>query len=414
MHRSNSSALHAPPPMQVHVSPALDTFRHVWPTTRQQGAARCYPFQCADVLDIWCGTIGRARGIKPVFVAVHAGGAKPALLLPFGIESVHGHRVLSFLDAGVSDYNAPIAFADAARIGRSEIDALWPLMREQMPEFDLAIFDKMPEQVGDLPNPLRFLATRAHPDSGHGKTLSGSPAEFARNHLPNPRDSQRRRRKLEKMGAVRFAIAETDEDRKRFFDAMVRMKRRRFADTAAHDVFADSAYHAYYAEATRLLGPTGAVRLSALLLDERILAADWGFVGGGRYFDLMPSYESGEWRSYAPGRLLTEWLTERCLEQGFALFDYGIGDESYKFDYCDTHISLWDAYLPVTATGALYGKVLQLRSTARKMLEGTKIGTALKAARSRLRGLDAKRPSVGQLLPAWIALIGSVTLTVDA
>jgi CelD/BcsL family acetyltransferase involved in cellulose biosynthesis len=414
MHRNQAAAIH-PPRLHIRVAPTLDAFRSVWPTMRAQGTARCYPFQCADVLDIWCGTIGRARAVEPVFVAMYAGGDEPALLLPLGIENTHGHRVLSFLDAGTSDYNAPVIFAAAARLKPQDIETLWKQLRDELPRFDLAIFDKMPEQIGDLQNPLVALATRPHPDSAHAKSLSGTSEAFV-SSLPNARDSQRRRRKLEKMGEVRFAVADTVEQRRDFFEAMVRMKRRRFAETAAHDVFADQAYLDYYAEATRLLGPSGAVRLSALLLDDRILAADWGYVSADRYYDLMPSYESGNWRSYAPGRLLTEWLTSRCLEEGLGVFDYGIGDEAYKFDYCDTHLRLWDAYLPLTARGALYGKMLQLRSSARKMLEGTKIGTALKAARNRLRGSEAlPASSVSRpYLPAWIALIGSVTLAVDA
>jgi CelD/BcsL family acetyltransferase involved in cellulose biosynthesis len=273
----------------------------------------------------------------------------------------------------------------------------------------------MPDWVHGMRNPLTTLATSARDENCHAVSLAGTWEEFSRRHLPNLRDSNRRRRKLDKLGTVRFAIAETDAERRKFFDAMVQMKRQRFADTGAQDIFNDPGYFDYYAEITRVLGPAGTIQLSALMLDGRILAADWGFVSGNRFYDLLPSYRAGEWRSYSPGRLLTEWLTEHCLERGLDSFDYGIGDEPYKLDYCDNRIPLNDAHLPVTAKGAVYGGLMRAQAATKSLLRDTKIGGMLKAARNRIRELKPARPAAGRdYTPAVTALICSVTLAVDA
>jgi CelD/BcsL family acetyltransferase involved in cellulose biosynthesis len=228
------------------------------------------------------------------------------------------------------------------------------------------------------------------------------------------RDSRRRLRKLEKRASIRFEIACTGKDRQRFFDAMVRMKRRRFADTAANDIFSDSGYWRFHAEATRRLGAAGTVQLSALIADNQIIAANWGIVAGERYYDLVPSYETGEWKTYAPGRLLTEWLLRQHAERGDRIFDYGIGDERYKFDYCNLRTPLTDAYIPVTIKGSAYNRLLQLRLAAKSRLRDTKLGGVLKAARSLLTAGRSSPMPPSETLPAWIALLGSVTLVVDA
>jgi CelD/BcsL family acetyltransferase involved in cellulose biosynthesis len=144
------------------------------------------------------------------------------------------------------------------------------------------------------------------------------------------------------------------------------MKRQRFADTAAIDIFAETGFRQFYAEATRQLGGAGTVQLSALFADDKIIAADWGIASRGRYYDLVPSYDSGEWRAYAPGRLLTEWLLRHHLERGDRIFDYGIGDEAYKFDYCNLHTGYWTRTYRQRLKGAAYNRAA-IASIGRKI-----------------------------------------------
>lgn len=397
---------------RIEVTSNLDDLADCWPTSARPGEAYCYQFQHADLLRIWCKTIGRARQVEPVFVAVRSHAGKPLMLLALGVEYTNGIRILSFLDGGVSDYNAPVLFPDFKGL-RFDAADFWHRLQSRLPRYDLAVLEKMPATIDGIENPLASLVTCGRWESCHHVALQGDWQEFE-TRLPNIRDSRRRRRKLEKRAAVRFAIAETPQERQRIFDALIRMKRRRFADTAAHDIFADPGYLQFYADATRKLGP-GAVQISALYAGDRIIAANWGLRSNGRYIDLLPSYETGEWRLFAPGRLLAEWLLQQHLERGDTVFDYGIGDEAYKFGYCDRHSSLGDAYLAATAKGAAYEQWLRLRQIAKSKLRTTALGPSLKAARSMLTRLRRNRTTaaLADTAPAWVALIGSVSFAID-
>jgi CelD/BcsL family acetyltransferase involved in cellulose biosynthesis len=101
----------------------------------------------------------------------------------------------------------------------------------------------------------------------------------------------------------------------------------------------------------------------------------------------MPSHEDGEWRQYAPGRLLNEWLMEWSLDNGLKFFDFGIGDEPYKFDYCDVHVPLRDAFRPISIKGKLYANMRRLKTAAKVSLRDSRVGTSLIAARNRWRTL---------------------------
>lgn len=410
MHRSTTPVIS----FQIEVTSNLGDLADCWPSTAEHGEALCYPFQYADLLDIWCETIGRARKIEPVFVAVRSHNQKPLMLLAFGIERTNGVRVLSFLDGGVSDYNAPVLFPEFKGLPFDPAD-FWQRLQPHLPPYDLALLEKMPAEIDGIANPLAPLATRTRSESCHHVMLSGEWKEFEAKKIPSLRDSRRRQRNLEKRAAIRFSIADTHQERQRIFDALIRMKRKRFADTAAHDIFGDAGYLQFYADATRKLGPSGAVQVSALYADDRIIAANWGLYSNGRYIDLVPSYEAGEWRPFAPGRLLAEWLLQQHLERGDTVFDYGIGDEPYKFGYCDRHSSLGDAYLAVTAKGVAYKQLLQFQELAKSKLRTTRLGPALKAARSLISRFSHTRvaPVLGNTAPAWVALIGSLSLAID-
>ena len=367
--------------LRVELATSAETLPDHWPTSLDRGSAACHPFQCADILAVWCNTIGRARGIKPLFVSVLGPSRQPLMLLPLGIREQFGLKILRFLDGGVSDYNAPVVFPGAAALGAAP--AIWSEIAGHLPPFDLAILEKMPEQVGNLTNPLFSLATEDHHESCHAVALYGPWEKFVRDRISNAADSRRRRRKLEKLGTVRIAIAQSADEREFFLSAMMRMKRRKYIDTKGYDVFDTPGTEDYYREATHALGESGPAQLSALILDGRILAAHWGYVAGDRFYHLMPAHEGREWRAYAPGRLLNEWLMQWCTERGLKYLDFGIGDETYKFDYCDLHIPLRDAFFPVTLMGRLYAVAQKLETAAKIFVRDTRLSPALMATRKR-------------------------------
>jgi CelD/BcsL family acetyltransferase involved in cellulose biosynthesis len=258
----------------------------------------------------------------------------------------------------------------------------------------------MPAAVGGISNPLFALAADDRHESCHAVTLYGPWERFARDKISNAADSRRRRRKLDKLGTVRIAIAESASERQHFLDAMMRMKRHKYIETKGYDAFDTPGTEAYYREATRARGASGPVQLSALTLDDRILAAHWGYVSADRFYHLMPAHEGGEWRAYAPGRLLNEWLMQWCVERGFKSLDFGIGDEPYKFDYCDQHIPLRDAFLPATFGGRLYAAAQKLETAAKTSIRSTKLGAILMAARKRWHHRADEATAHGRARPA--------------
>jgi CelD/BcsL family acetyltransferase involved in cellulose biosynthesis len=108
------------------------------------------------------------------------------------------------------------------------------------------------------------------------------------------------------------------------------------------------------------------LHVSALLLDDRILASHWGYILGRRFYYLLPGYEAGEWARYGPGNILNECLLQWCFSNGIETFDFGIGDETYKSYWCDQDINLFDFNCALTLKGKAYLALLQSREALRR------------------------------------------------
>ena len=366
-------------PAQIWLTHDLSDFNDLWPRSQQLKDARCHAFQCADILEVRCNTIATARNMETLFVAVVDAESNPLMLLPLGIERRQGVRILTFLDGGLSDYNAPVVFPATRDWGGDDVRMVWRGLQHILPSFDIAILEKMPERIGDLPNPLILLGTSPFPSAGHATTLSGTWHDFAATRLPRRRTHRRYRRRLEERGRLTFEVAETPEQFGRFLEALVRQKIRHHRETLTVAGFDQPGYRNFVTETTYCLPAASTIHLSALKSDDTIIAAHWGYVVGSRFYYLIPSYEDGAWRPFAPGHLLTEHLLEWSFAHGIEVFDFGFGDEDYKLEYCDVVIALHVATIPVTIKGTAYSVALNLTEKLKRKLQKTRAGGALKS-----------------------------------
>ncbi|MFT4115689.1 GNAT family N-acetyltransferase [Bradyrhizobium sp.] len=344
----------AVPSFTFRVARSLAEIADLWPRTDSSSSAHCYAFQCADLLEVWCDTIGRARQTKTFFVGVFDASGQPVLLLPLGIERHRGMRILRFLDGGVSDYNAPILFRSMPAWEGETLERFWKGLKTALPTFDLAEFEKMPADICGVPNPIIGLAKGRYDRSGHVVTITTSWEEYAAKRLPYKRETSAQRRRLAKLGSLTFSIAETAADRQRILEAMMRQKSQRYIETWGVDGLDRPGYRQYYISLVERFAWPGPLLISALEVNGTILSTNWGLFCKGRFIGIVMSFEGGEWRRFSAGRLLLEDLLKWNFENHTSVFDFGIGDESYKTTYTDRSIELHQARIPVTTIGKAY------------------------------------------------------------
>jgi CelD/BcsL family acetyltransferase involved in cellulose biosynthesis len=73
-----------------------------------------------------------------------------------------------------------------------------------------------------------------------------------------------------------------------------------------------------------------------------VAATNLGLIFGGRYYHILAAYDDGEVSKYGPGAAHLRELMRYAIEHGCDAFDFTIGDEPYKREWCDTVIALRD------------------------------------------------------------------------
>jgi CelD/BcsL family acetyltransferase involved in cellulose biosynthesis len=147
-----------------------------------------------------------------------------------------------------------------------------------------------------------------------------------------------------------------------------------------------------YAEFYRALATDPATRhlvhVSRLDVGATSAAVNFGLTYRDCYYHMLASYDDGEVSRFGPGATHLLDLLHLAIDRGFRIFDFTIGDERYKRDWCDTELKLYDFIAAATWRGAL---------VALPML-----------AAQRLKRRIKQTPVVWNLFSAGRALFGSL------
>ncbi|WP_157666732.1 GNAT family N-acetyltransferase [Bordetella genomosp. 13] len=338
--------------LQVHE--ALEPVRDAWRQVLQDGAA--YVFQTWEWNRAWQATIGRAQGVQPRIIEVRDAQQRPVAIWPLGIYRRCRLRVLDFLGDAVSDYRAPALAADfVATLPPNAFEALWRAIVRSIRDIDLIVLRRMPAQLeadGEPVNPMVRLPGARHTENAHATRLPDCVETF-RKGLSSQRLSTMRRklRRLEEVAPVRITLRHDEGTLPPVMQALAQQKSRRCRETGVRDLFAETGYLDFYRELAFEPGTGADVVVSSIQAGDTVVAAHWGACYRGRLYWILPTYEEGDWTRYSCGRALLNAVIEWGIEHRMEVFDMTVGDESYKKDWADHSLPLYEWRQAVTWQG---------------------------------------------------------------
>ena len=104
--------------------------------------------------------------------------------------------------------------------------------------------------------------------------------------------------------------------------------------------------------------------------------------------NVLAGYAMGEFEASSPGTIQLQELMKLFLERGFKTFDFNIGDEPYKREWCDTETKFYDYVSPVTAAGWTVATAMQVTRAAKRFIKrNPSIWPIIRKARSVLGSL---------------------------
>jgi len=315
---------------------------------RFEETADCTPFQTFDWLFAWQRHVGAQKGVTPALVVARRGDLL-LLLLPLGIERRGFARCLTFLGDVLCDYHAPLLAPDFAARAPEGFLPLWHDMHALLQatpatRHDAIVFDKMPATIGGQPNPMLALNVQLHPSGAYETPL---PADWEQFYASKRSSSTRRRdrtklKRLGELGPVKFVNPAGSAELALTFDLLVQQKSKQFARMGVPNLFAPAGHAAFYRELATSPRYRSLVHLSRLDVGTTWAALNLGLTFRDCYFHILASYDEGETARFGPGAAHLRELLRYAIERGLKHFDFTIGDEPYKRDWCDTEQQLFD------------------------------------------------------------------------
>ncbi len=313
-------------------------------------------FQSYDWLETWQRTIGTLKGVVPAVAVGRDTKGAVACIFAMGIESRRGVRRLMFLASEVCDYNGPVLSpAFAASLTDDAFRRLWATVTRHLREdprfgFDLIDLQKMPEMMGGRRHPFHALKLRSNPSRAYVSTLGRDwEAYYAEKRSSSTRKTERKQfKRLAEQGAVAFIETTGAAARTATIETIIDQKRRALARMGAEDFFDRPGVVAFYRAVAANPKLDGLVQIGRLDVGSEMGAASVALIERGTSSLVLSSYHDGELGQYGPGRAHLHALMRTAIERGLGLFDFTIGDEPYKRDWCDREIVLYDHLAPAS------------------------------------------------------------------
>ncbi len=353
-----------------------------------------YAFQTHDWLYAWHRHLAPRDRMRLCLVSIRHPSAGRLMFLPMAIVRDRGSRCLTWLGGRNADYHGPLLGEAWPRAGHDiDMRALWRRLRRMLPPFDWVRLEKQPEMIAGCPNPFLSLGATQGLDRAFSTELGEDWEAYYRDRRSGrSRSTDRRKlRKLGKEGKLRFRMEVRDEaDAERVMASLAELKSRQLQAMGANDLFAVPGCREFYTDLARsdLQGLQSV--LSAIELDGKVIAANWGVLWRGRLYWLLAAYDDA-YGVHSPGTHLMYRTMEWCCENGVPVFDFSLGEEAYKLAWAEHTLRLYEHEHAVNLRGYPHVVLARLRRQLRRLLRKIPV---LQDVKSSLR-----RTLLGRLLP---------------
>ncbi len=340
-------------------------------------AADCTVFQTFAWQSTWQAHIGAPRGVVPAIVIGRRADRSILFIMPLAVEGNRPFRRLTWLAADLCDYNGPLLAPDfAERVDAARFVQLWQeiehllLSRNELC-FDAVVLEQMPASIGGQPNPFLALGATLNPSGAYVSRLSGDYDAYylAKRSAARRKSDRWKQRRLADHGEVRFVTAEGASETGRVLDVLFAQKARSLARIGVADMFAAPGRAAFFRAVVAALGPIAHV--SHLDVGPAVAAANVGLVFRGRYYHMLASHTDGEVGRFGPGTIHLQHLIADAIERGCGLFDFTVGDEAYKREWCDEELKLYDLRRAATPGGMVVALASGLAARVKRAIKQT-------------------------------------------
>ena len=357
----------------IGVSRDLEAVSGAWRHLEATGLVT--PYQRLDWIVAYAQTVGRVHGLDLRYVTIRDAHGQVIGLLPLEILRLHGARVARFIGDKHANYHmALLDPAFAATLDKAGAEQLLRAIAAELGDVDAFVFTNQPSFWEGITNPFVLLAAIQSPSHAYklalsedaDATLNRSMSAHARKKLKNKRN------RFADFGPSQLVRARTQAEIEAVLDAFLVQKAGRFAQMGVANPFADPAMRQFLREGATFSAqsPTPAIELYGLALDGDFITTYIGAVQGRRFSGMATAYALNHPAARtSPGEILLVDLIKLKCQEGFSVFDLGVGEARYKTTICDDRDELFDTFLGVTRLGQALALLARMKRSAKRFIK---------------------------------------------
>lgn len=315
------------------------------------------PFNSFYWVNHWYNTVGvKSFKLKPQIILIFK-NKNLSYILPLCIINRNGINVLEWIGDIHSDYSNPLIISNFIN-NHKIFSNVWYKILSKLEKFDLINLKRQKFKIdNNLENPfVKYLINNVH-DISYQLNIDNPWEVFSKEKRKKKilMDSNRQRRRIEKYGVINFIIPDQSITKNKIISKMIEFKRYRYNLMKVKDLLSSKHNRDFYFGLDNALkGGILKLHVSALLIDDEIVATHLGTILNNKFYYLMPSNNFTRWQRYSVGRLLLEELLKKSFNDKFEVFDFSIGDEPYKKNWCNQKTELHQHIRSLNTKGFIY------------------------------------------------------------
>lgn len=321
----------------------------------------------------WCREWLAAHGTTPLVIEAVIDG-RTELILPLEMKWMGPVRVARFIGAAFSNLNTGLF-----ELGFSghRPDLIGAIRTAASPHTDVLVLENMPLAWRGVENPLANLPMTPNTNSSFQLELDRSfEATLAKlNASKRMKKFRASNRRFLEAGGYEHVVATGADVAGDMLDLFFKQKSARFENQHLPDVFSDPMTRAFFLRLAQLpqQGPNYALQLHALCLkgdhDRKTVAIAGLSRKGDHVICQFGSIDDSIIPNASPGDFLFHLIIEQLCKDDIGVFDFGVGDQTYKRAWCNIETNQYDFMLPITARGEAYARAHRLKTHAKRYIK---------------------------------------------
>jgi CelD/BcsL family acetyltransferase involved in cellulose biosynthesis len=239
------------------------------------------------------------------------------------------------------------------------------------PTLDVLALSQQPLQWNGTQNPFVLLPHQPSVNECPLLTIDpkGPPAAYTGGSFR--RKLNGKERKLQALPGYRYIIARNETDVGRLLDAFFAIKPLRMAEQKIRNVFAEPGTEQFIRHACLDGIATGkpAIEIHGLECDAEVIAVFAGVGDGHRFSTMFNTYTMSEAARNSPGLVLIRNMIDHHTKLGCSSFDFGVGTDDYKQQFCKERQPLFDSFLALSAKGHVAARALSLETSIKRAIK---------------------------------------------